>query len=538
MPRPIVVPGAPPRIPRSTRPAHLVEPMRFSEEKPINHSPITLIQWARGVAPLMRDLERTRIDRGHGPARRPGSWALAFLAHVVGGFPTWKKWYLNVCENESLWRACGFERIPAYQTVWERFAELEQFLDIFEEAGARLIQIARNKDPRVGMYIVVDGTECQTHAQPKHDCKAHEACRTRSDNPKFRGVGIGEATELRQKASEIEETEFVPITDWDRTPGPDGLVAIPANGAREPAREGGVRFSSGGHWWRTHDEEAGLRSYGTKAWFGSIHVKATDAFTGAVIAVVVMPANVNEHKALEALYAKVVKAVGTDPVAFIADRGWATDHVYRFLAKRGVSAVIQYRRRHRNDPLQFEGNDIVDRHGIPRCKGCGLSGDIRKTSDGNNPRVWFTCPMPSTPACTKTQTIAMSRAPRQLIHTPRTSEIYAALRPLRQTFEETHKDWRDRYFCGTKNFETRIRRIGTRPQQMRSSMALIAEWLRMMGRQAWIGNGTPRGEVAEYPYESYFRRIVRKRHTERLLGGHSPVRGRTPRRVRSAKASP
>jgi hypothetical protein len=537
--RPILAPDVPPRIDKSARAMELPGAVCFSDEPPEFFDPVQLVNWAKSAAPIMRQIRAMRINKGAGPARRAGDWGLAFLAHVASGCTRWSVWHRAMHRDMSFWRACGFDQVPAYKTMWERFRELLEFREAFAEIGDHLVMTARKHDPRVGMWLVVDGTECQTHAQPRHDCKAHEACRTRNraqSSPRLRSISCEEATKARQSTAEFEDDGYAPPKTWERDPAADGLVPIPANGAVEVAPDGGVRFSAGGHWWRSRDAEAGLRSYGVRRnWFGSIHVKATCAFTGAVVATVTVPASTSEHKTLEKLYAKILKAVGTDPVAFVADRGWATDEVYRFLGQRGVSVVIQYRKRSRMSPAAFEGDDHVDRHGIPICRGCGLSGDYVKTEGGANARVLFRCPAPSTPKCEKVQSLSMSRNVRQILHTPRTSENYAALRPLTKKFETKHKDWREQYGVAGKNFETRLLQIGTAVQQLRSDVARIVEWIRLLVRQGWHGDRQPRTEPQPIPVGGYFTRIVRARQRRGLNGGYAPLRRapRTPARLQN-----
>ena len=109
-----------------------------------------------------------------GPKRGPGKWRSPTSPSSSAGIADIEPWYNKHAREDSLWKLCGFTHIPAYQTVWERFAELEQHADAFERAAAALIQRARGKDARVGAWWHVDATEAETHAAPQHDCLPHE----------------------------------------------------------------------------------------------------------------------------------------------------------------------------------------------------------------------------------------------------------------------------------------------------------------------------------------------------------------------------
>lgn len=506
---------------------------RFSSEPDAFFDPTLLVERVRGMAPIMRVLRKMRIDHEHGPKRGPGDWALAYLAHVIGTQATIRKWYRLNYRNERLWRACGFTAIPAYKTVWERFIELEQFADLFEEAARLVIQAARKRDSRVGMAIVVDGTEFRTHSQPRHDCRDHEACRTRGTGrtPRLKRVSPDEATRLRQQASTIEDNDPTSAIGKYTEPTGGGLTPIPENGTRQLDVDGGIRYASGGHFWKSYDHEAGLRSYGHKAWWGGLHVKATDVFTGSVIATVVISADKVEHSTLEELFGKVVDAIGVDPLAFVADAGWATDHVHRFLVQRGVTAVIPYRKRHRTSPPSARETQVVDRHGVPRCQHCGLSGDQVRFEKGKNPRVWFECPMPTTPECKQTQVVSCLKDVRRILPIARPTEVYGALRQRRESMEHVHSEWRDRYKCGGKESADRLRRLGLRPQQLRSNAALLIEWVWTLTRQGWLNNQSARVEATALPTDKYHRRLIARRKRWGLLGGGQPMRKAPARRV-------
>jgi hypothetical protein len=45
-----------------------------------------------------------------------------------------------------------------------------------DELADYLIRRAAAKDPNVGAWLYIDGTEAETHAAPRHDCRPGEDC--------------------------------------------------------------------------------------------------------------------------------------------------------------------------------------------------------------------------------------------------------------------------------------------------------------------------------------------------------------------------
>lgn len=527
MARPFARPGVPPRPPRTAPPVQLPGATRFSEEDAAFFDPVRLvrfIQQAKSVAPVRRALAEAKVSHGHGPRRADGDWALAFLAFVVSREPNVQPWYRTAATNAALWRECGFTSVPAYQTVWQRFAELEQFPDVFARASHHLIDIARRRDPRIGMHLAVDGTESQTHAQPAHACPPGVDCPTRDHQrgPRLPRVGVEEAIALRQHEAIVEEPEEENTSTHTPTPG---LEPVPEN-YTEVAPDG-LLFTSCGHYWLSRDASAGTRKYkGGKVWHGYISNKAVDSATGLTVAVLYTPASVNESVAFPDLYEMTREAVGTDPIAIITDRGYVTDAVARYCTERGVTQVAPYRKRNRNDPASATATDRVDQHGIPRCKHCGLSGDFVRFSEVGSPRVWFRCPLPTTAGCTKVQSIACSEEIRRLLPIWRTSPVYAALRAQMGVREHAHEDMRTYFRSGGKTLRDRQRRAGIACQQLRANAAILAQWLWALLRQGWLGSRPERAQLVELGDGGFLRRLIGARNRKGILGGSYPRRSR------------
>lgn len=522
------LPDAPARLRRSTHPTYIADATRFADEPPSFRDPVQVVRRVKGMAPLMRTLEQARINHGHGPARGDGNWALAYLAFVISGHANMRPWWRDHFGNSPLWQACGFTSTPAYSTLWERFTELERHADVFEAAAHHLIRLARRQAPEVGMWLVVDGTECQTHAQPQHNCGPNDACpgsRNGRIKPRFPKITPEEAALRRSKAEPAEEPAEQPALPAPRA---DGLLPIPEDGYQEETAEG-LRFTSGGHWWLSRDRDAGGRAYGDKkAWHGYMCVQMTDAHTGAVIAVRIIPAQTQEAHSLPDLYESARQGIGTDPIAVVGDRGYSIGPAFRFLTERGVAPIFPWRDFHRGTQPKAPPGRRWDRHGIPVCPGCGLSGDFVRFSAKGSPRTWYRCPMPSTPECEGEHSIGNLEAPRRLLPIWRTSTIYAALRPVMNSCERVHTNWRERYRVGGKTLADRPRRIGLAWQQLRANAALMIEWLWTNLRQGWIGARRSSTPAKPLPVGSMYENIIKARRAESLFGGRYPSRGGPP----------
>ncbi len=122
-------------VARDEWPVQLPGATRFSDEAANFRSPLTLVSQIKGLGHRTMDLlVQALVDHDHGQHRSPGHWPLAYICFVVSREPNIQPWYLRVIDDRSFWSACGFtEGAPAYQTVWQRFAELEQFAHLFEQ---------------------------------------------------------------------------------------------------------------------------------------------------------------------------------------------------------------------------------------------------------------------------------------------------------------------------------------------------------------------------------------------------------------------
>jgi len=527
--------SAVPRTHRNVAPIRLESATRFSEENGAFFDPVALVRLAKSVAPVRRELESAVVNHGHGPKRADGFWALIFLAFVMGREPNLQPWYRMAASNTTLWDECGFASVPAYQTVWQRFAELEGFAEVFCRARDHLIDLARRREARIGMFIAMDGTESQTHSQPKHACGPNDDCPTRGHKrePRLRSVSADEAITLRQHDAEIEE-----VSDDEPTrPSAPGLDPV-EKGLREMLPDGRL-MESCGHYWHSKDTSAGTRQYKRgkgrgKVFHGFINNKAVDVATGAVVSILCTPADVNEATAFPDLYEMTRQAVGCDPVAILTDRGYVTDAVAAYCTERDVTQVAPYRKHSGGSPARQMATARIDEHNAPRCRHCGLSGDFVRFAGGPDARIWFRCPLPTTAGCLKVQSIMCSEAPRRLKPLWKTSEVYSALRSQMSVREHAHEDYRTYFRSGGKNLRERQRRKGVECQQLRANAAILIQWIWLLVRQGWLGSRPERDNVSEIRSGGYLERMRTRRAKAGLLGGSYPA----PRAIRAGSAPP
>jgi hypothetical protein len=296
-----------PQVPRA--PTHRSIPVtlpgatEYSDDPTLN-GPLTMIGRVRGLGYRYTRLrDDVRIDHNWGPRRSPGDWALVMLEFTISGFVDIEPWYNQRVENTSFWKACGFRHRPSKSLVYERLIELEAFAGEFDRLADELIGLAANKDPNVGRWIHVDGTEAETHAVPRHDCQPGDDCPTAGQPTPERLERLDTAGARRLRHAEATQpTDTVPDT---------GAAAEPRAGVEESdvaySTGGGRRYRSGGHWWVSRDPTAGTRKYTSKGkvvrlWHGFYQIVATDHYTGAMLSARIQSANIQEFRGLRAIH--------------------------------------------------------------------------------------------------------------------------------------------------------------------------------------------------------------------------------------------
>jgi hypothetical protein len=468
---------------RITPPVHLPGATEFSADRELL-SPIWVVEMLKQTAWVFSDLEKaTALDKDWGRRKEPGSWALVYMAFVVSGFTDIEPWWANT--GDELWRACGFDTRPAYQTTYERFVELEEVREEFSLAAAKLIQHARRHEPRIGNHIHVDGTEAETHAALVHDCKPGEGCLFGGAKPKRTAARPKRESTERVRAERQKDAGLAPDETLDpelELGDADEVMELP---------DGRMRVRVGQHWYRTLDSTAGIRAYtgprGAKRfWHGFYNEKATDHFTGAPIAVGVYSASRQEYAIYPDLFERASAALGENPQSVVCDKGYSVESVFAFNTSLGVASVMPWRKRRGQDTRQDVGSH--DRHGIPRCRHCGAPGKFVRFNKSPKPRLWFHCVAGTTPACNKDQSILCSKDWRLLLPLWRTDPIYHELEASHSIYERVHRHWRERYQVAGDGLSNRPKRRGLAWQDLRAQAALVAEWLRISWREGWLGS--------------------------------------------------
>lgn len=413
-------------------------------------------------------IDGTDLNRNWGRPRSAGSWALAYLAFVVSRHSDVEPWVAS--SSQEVWTECGFPTKPSYQTVWLRFAELEQTSDVFAGVSARLIRHAReHSGGLVGRDIHVDGTEAETNARLRHDCP-EGTCR-KDERPKPASAVEAQALRHQEDAKPPER--------------PDSLKTGETEKGEKIVMLGGCRFL-------TWDTLAGVRAYSRgdqlkKFWHGYYNAKAIDHYTGAPIAVLVSSASEQEYDAYPRLLDATLTALDDTPRSVVADRGYSYSQIFELNTRQGIASVMPYRAPHRN-LRKRKDEDEFDRHGIPRCKHCGAQSKFVRFAATPYPRLWFKCLDGTTLDCNRTQSVACSKSWRSLLPLWRLEPAYMALRESHQVYERVHHHWRSRYKVGGATHAERPKRLGIACQQLRANAALLIEWLRILYREGWTGS--------------------------------------------------
>jgi hypothetical protein len=440
-----------------------------------------------------------------GRPRLRGHWPIAYLLFVASGEPTFKRWLTRT--DHRMWQRCGFLFRPKYDTVYRNFCQLEERADAFRVVAIALIENAiKQTDGLVGRDIHIDGTEAESNARVYHVCKPHQC-------PKRKGPG----------RSPVKKTPTV-LAQAERQ-AKAGQIPDPSNDSEikdiTPLANGTLFEMKSGCLYSTSDPDAGLRSYGAPGrsrnsiWVGFINLKAVDHMTGAVLATLTVPANVNEEKAYPHLLNKVIETTGIIPRAVVGDRGFSRREVYELNTKMGIATVVPWRRHKKGEERDTVGTDYYDQHGIPLCQKCHGPGSFVRFQAGPRPRLWFECENGCGPG-----SVVCSRGWRYLVPLWRTEEAYLALRHSHSNYENTHWRWRDQWLVGPDTVTNRPRRRGIGCQTLRAEAALLLEWLLVSWREGWAGSHRRNTET---PFKRRARHLLERFERSRVAKGlHLP----------------
>ena len=431
------------------------------------------------------------LESGYARKREPGHWELAAVAFVTSRHVDIQPWWDE--SSDDVWRECGFSEKPPYLRVWRRLRELEQVCDEFLSAAALVIQRCRMHDERVMAHVHFDFTEDETHAALVHDCQPGDNCKrrhykTRSGRWHSRHghalrpprLATSEARKEREEWNEQDPAESVQHAA-ERAPEKE-----------QPAQRGqhGRRVRVGGCWYRTRDEQAGVRAYTTgnkvrRFWHGYYSGKAIDHFTGGAIPTV-DAADRQEYDLFPAFYDRVRNAIGEAPQTVIADRGFSVESCFKHATTNGTAPVFPWRQ---TGSHPRHDKPTHDRHGVMRCKHCGgTMYQTRYAANNGKPRLWFRCTFQLTPDCAPEQTISCSTDWRSLIPLPRTNALYHELKESHQTYEGVHDYWRDRYRVASDTLANRPKVVSLDWHRLRANVACLVDWMRIAAKAGWLGS--------------------------------------------------
>ncbi len=428
------------------------------------------------------------LESGYARKREPGNWELAAVAFVASKQIDIQPWWDET--TDELWRECGFEGKPPYMRVWRRLRELEEVCDEFLSAAALVIQRCRKHDPRVMAHVHFDFTEDETHAALQHDCQPGEPCKrraTRTRSGRWRSRSGHALRPRRAPTSEARQER----EEWnEQEPADSEQHAKESAPERDEPAPRGRRVLVGGCWYRTRDEEAGVRAYTSKGrvkrfWHGYYSGKAVDHYTSGVIPCV-DAANRQEYDLFPDFYDQVCDMAGAAPQTAIGDRGLSVESCFKHATTNGTAPVFPWRGTG-GHPRQDKATH--DRHGVMRCKHCGgTMYQVRFSANNGQPRLWFRCTFQPTPDCAKEQTITCSTDWRSLIPLARTNSLYHELKESHQCYEAAHDYWRDRYKVAADTLALRPKAVGLDWHRLRANVACLIDWLRIAAKAGWLGS--------------------------------------------------
>lgn len=424
------------------------------------------------------------LESSYARRREPGHWELAAVAFVVSGHVDIKPWWANT--TEELWRECGFTRRPSAATVHRRLRELgERAGDEFLNAAALVIQRCRAHDDRVMAHVHFDWTEDETHAALVHDCGPNDPCKRRSWNKSRRRWGRNSALRAPRAATSVARENREAWNEEDPADAEQHARAAEPETTQRLTK--GKRVKIGGCWYRTRDEEAGVRAYTANGrlrrfWHGFYSGKAVDHFTGGAVPSVDSASTVECHL-FPALYDRVKAMTGERPDTAIGDKGLSVSSCYEHATRNDTAPVFPWRGGPRYDSPRF------DRHGVKRCDHCGgVMYMTRFSANGGKPRMWFRCTFQLTPDCASEQTISCKEDWRVLIPLPRTNALYHELKESHQAYEGVHDYWRDRYKVASDTLANRPKAVGLDWHRLRANVACLVDWLRIAAKAGWLGS--------------------------------------------------
>ncbi len=422
------------------------------------------------------------LESGAGRTRDRGNYILAYLCFTDSGYVDIEPWWARA-RHDPIWSLAGFDEPPSYWKVYRHFPELWRMHEAIREATGMLVRHAHAHLSAIGRYVLQDGTEAETHAAIIHACQPGSGCPwleedARSPGRRPRRTQTLNAADSRRQESAGPELEH------------EGLLIGDAETMTFDAQGRIVITTSGGHRFISRDSTAGVRMYdgtrgGVTFWHGFLDRKTVEYTTG--LRLVSQFVSVQEHVLHADIVERIISTTGIPPLAFSADRGLSYPSVYEYNSRHGIATVIPYRLR--GAEAFRQDHDEWDRHGIPRCRGCGGPTEFVRFTDRPEPRLWVRCAFAAAgraPECGGEQTHFCSKDWKMLLPLWRTEPVYLTLRRAQEQYERLHRHTRDRFQVAGKDVQRRPKRIGIEWQQLRADASVFLGWLRLCARQGWL----------------------------------------------------
>lgn len=448
---------------------------------------------AQGIADeLIARFELRRESRSRGPGgkrRRPGSFELLYLAMVEEDRVSVEKFWDKL--SYDILQACGFDGwVPSLSMIEDRFAQLEEGIDIFESTAQLLVRGAVASEPRITDVVSVDATGWQSPL-PLHDaCTDGRACEKAREDLKgdrrsdpLNDIAQGHLDEADDP--HWGEAEYEPS---GRTRRPY-LHVVQADGRPKCY---GV-YDLGGHVQRSSDWSSGIRYYAKihKLWFGGYLLVAISALVGEPIAIGAGPADVNEFDFFPALLASVRAAFGRYPRVMSFDRHYFLRPLFRICTEHSIAPVGPERVITGKPDHQAWRTPWFDEDGVPRCPYCGGVGNqsgpglgLRPTRGG--PVILARCLDLADGRCGKEFSVPCSLEWLKLIGLSQLNPLYWAVSERHQTYERGFRHLRQRFSMAGKDLSTCLYRPGVYAQLLRAQAALLILWLKLSLRNGWL----------------------------------------------------
>jgi hypothetical protein len=430
---------------------------------------------------------RRFVKRSHpgGRPSQPGESVLLYLCYVDSGYTSVYEFATQV-SDETL-QLCGFAGWrPSPSEIAALFVELEKDAEALVEETACLIRLVDACVPGAFDIVFLDATLFLSPSRRTHICGQDHIekgrCK-RNTAPLHQSSvdGINDARWAEVDDPAWGEPDFVghertrlPYIQETRRPGSTQV------------RRQGLYYSGGCHF-SSLDWQAGLRSYtGTSiAWFGGLVSCFVPAALGEPAFFWPYPADVAEYDAFPHLLDLYVRALGRYPAIISTDSAYFIKPFAEACTRRRINFVTPDRK------IPIPHSDLVDQHGVPRCRGCGGPGIVTGPTLGlhvTGAFITYVCamPVPGRSECRGQQTLRCDHDWRRVTALPKNTELYQSIAERHGVYEHPFRHNRQRFAIAGKHLPQVLPRPGIEPQYLRIAAALLLLWFRIAVRNNWL----------------------------------------------------